>query len=194
MNLEDIRLQLVKLQTAKQVVQAILALEEKVRVQTVVLMWSWWDAINKTNAGERRRETQEITHMAAQLVKDMNSLLPRANEKIMCPKNRWTPPPATLLKVNIDGAFFGETKSGGWGFVVRDPYGHAVLAGAGKLVAVHDAICAEAQAGLAALQAVVMHGMARAQLETHSTCLVSALKSDAYDQAAGASSSKRCVI
>lgn len=178
-------LQPVEFQTAQKVVQAILTLEEKERMQTVALMVSWWEARNKINAGERRRETHEITYMAAQLVQDIQSLLPQIKEKTISPKKRWTPPPAAMFKVNIDGAYLGERKSGGWGFVLRDQYGHAVLAGAEKLEVVHDALCAEAQAGLTALQAVVVHGMDRIQLETDSTCLVSALKSVSYDQAAG---------
>lgn len=39
-------------------------------------------------------------------------------------------------------------------FVIRDHNGHATLAGSGSLRAVHDAECAEAQACLAALQAM----------------------------------------
>jgi len=48
-----------------------------------------------------------------------------------------------------------ENKIGGWGFIVRDTNGFAVMAGAGKLESVHDAFCAEAQACLAAFNSNV---------------------------------------
>nr|TKV90927.1 hypothetical protein SEVIR_9G060700v2 [Setaria viridis] len=51
---------------------------------------------------------------------------------------RWNPPLEEVLKVNIDGAFLMEQKSGGWGFIVRDADGNAVMAGAGRLESVHD--------------------------------------------------------
>ena len=45
--------------------------------------------------------------------------------------------------MNIDGAFFAESKSGAWGFVVGDPFGRMVLAGAGNISPVHNALMAE---------------------------------------------------
>ena len=33
---------------------------------------------------------------------------------------KWTCPPAGILKANCDGSFFPETKKGGWGFIFRD--------------------------------------------------------------------------
>ncbi|KAF8772636.1 hypothetical protein HU200_005600 [Digitaria exilis] len=97
----------------------------------------------------------------------------------------WNPPPMHLLKVNIDGDFFEKEKTGGWGFIVRDGDGHALLAGSGRLQAVQDALCAEAQAGLAALQALRTNGMLQCQREPDSLCLVNALQSEAYDNAPG---------
>jgi len=75
-----------------------------------------------------------------------------------------------------------ENKIGGWGFIVRDTNGFAVMAGAGKLESVHDAFCAEAQACLAPLTAMSNQGMTRIQLESDSCNLVSAMKSSAFDQ------------
>nr|TKW40257.1 hypothetical protein SEVIR_1G234100v2 [Setaria viridis] len=51
---------------------------------------------------------------------------------------RWNPPSEEVFKINIDRAFLMEQKSGGWGFIVRDANGNAVMAGAGRLESVHD--------------------------------------------------------
>ncbi|TVU08775.1 hypothetical protein EJB05_42187, partial [Eragrostis curvula] len=159
--------------------------EDKLRLKIIALLWSWWEARNKANAGERGRDTQEITYMAAGLVNDISNNLLKAKIRAPRLKSKWSPPPPELLKINIDGAFSENLKSGAWGFIVRDHEGAAVLAGSGHLTAVHDALCSEAQAGLAALQAAITHGMSRIQLETDSTCLMMALKTEVYDHATG---------
>ncbi|CAD6271196.1 unnamed protein product [Miscanthus lutarioriparius] len=83
-----------------------------------------------------------------------------ANKSSRIPET-WTQPPRDILKVNCDGAFFAETKTGSWGFVIRGHNGHAVVAGSGSLRAVHNADCAEAQACIVALQATSSHGMGK---------------------------------
>ncbi|RLN16079.1 hypothetical protein C2845_PM02G03340 [Panicum miliaceum] len=97
----------------------------------------------------------------------------------------WSKPQAELLKVNFDGAFVAQEKRGSWGFVVRDENGQAVLAGAGNLQAVHDALCAEAEACSAALTATMNHGMSNIVLESDSLVLVDALKTDKHNQSLG---------
>lgn len=68
---------------------------------------------------------------------------------------------------------------------MRDHDGDARLAGTGKMASVQDALCAKAQACLAALQAMSANGMTCIQLETDSIALVTALKTCSYDQAPG---------
>ena len=75
--------------------------------------------------------------------------------------------------------------AGAWGFVVRDNHATAVMAGAGRIEVVSDALCAEAQACIAALQAAAAQGMQNIILETDSIMLVKALKSQEYDLAPG---------
>jgi hypothetical protein len=108
---------------------------------------------------------------------------PRKEKVIKGPRllEIWSWSPRDILKVNCDGAFFAETKTGAWGFVIHDHNGHAILAGSGSLRAVHDADCAEAQACLAALQAALNHGMGRIILEADSMNTVQALQSSVQD-------------
>ena len=56
--------------------------------------------------------------------------------------------------------------------MIRDCDGHGVLAGAGRLRAVHDALTAEGEACLAALQAALGAGISRIIIETDSSLLV----------------------
>jgi len=55
------------------------------------------------------------------------------------------------------------------------------MAGAGKLAVVTDALCAEAHACVAALQAAAAQGMQKIVLESDSQTLVKALQTTGYD-------------
>ena len=116
-----------------------------------------------------------VLHRASMLI--MESRPKKEANKSSRISETWTRPPRDILKVNCDGAFFAETKTGIWGFVIRDHNGHTVVAGSGSLGAVHDADCAEAQACIAALQAALSHGMGKNVLETDSMNTMSALQS-----------------
>jgi ribonuclease HI len=81
---------------------------------------------------------------------------------------RWTRPPEGLLKANCDGSFFLKSKKGGWGFIIRDHQGKAIIVGSGSISAVHDVECTEGQACVAALQAASNEGIPRLIWETDS--------------------------
>ena len=95
------------------------------------------------------------------------------------------PPPAEVLKINSDGAFHEKEKTGAWGFVVRDSDGHGVLAGSRFLPAVHDALSAEGEACLAALNAAMEAGISRVIVEADSANLLTAIQTTKFDQAPG---------
>ena len=59
MNLESIRLKLVDLKTAREVTDYILSMEENRKYETITLMWSWWDARNKANAGKKKKNSRK---------------------------------------------------------------------------------------------------------------------------------------
>lgn len=80
---------------------------------------------------------------------------------------RWKPPEADVLKVNIDGSFFSDSAEGGSGFVVRDNTGNAVGSGAGKLRQLQDPMHQETEACLHAIQEAQTWGMTRIIRQTH---------------------------
>jgi hypothetical protein len=67
-------------------------------------------------------------------------------EKIASIQGQWERPATDMIKLNIDGAFVENTKSGGWGFVARDHLGCVMGSGAGRLNNIGSAIQAEATA------------------------------------------------
>lgn len=71
------------------------------------------------------------------------------------------------------------------GFIIRDSDGQAIVAGSGRLSSVSDALSAEGEACLAALEVAMSRGISRVIVETDSANLVLALRSDDYDQASG---------
>jgi ribonuclease HI len=83
----------------------------------------------------------------------------------------------------VDVAFWAEELEGAWGFVIRDHQANAVLAGAGRLALVSDALYTESHACIEALQIAANRGMHRVIVETDSQILVKALRSDEMDRA-----------
>ena len=97
---------------------------------------------------------------------------------------RWSPPPPEYLKINVDGAF-KEYKAGAWGFIIRDHEGSAVLAGAGNLGPVHDALLEETMPCKQALEAAEHFGISQVVLETDSSQLKDAITSSSRDLSIG---------
>jgi len=171
---------LLQKRSAYEVVTCILALNEEICLEVIMLLYAWWEARNKANAGEGMRQTCQIIHRAPMLVvesKPARKEMKTAHQK----PQKWARPPPDVLKVNCDGSFFPDSKKGGWGFIIRDHDGRAVSAGTGSLSAVHDADCAEAKACVAALQVALNQGISRIILETGYMNTVNALHSDALD-------------
>jgi hypothetical protein len=149
--LETLRCKLSDLSSARQVSEYILALKEEEKMLAIGLIWAWWDARNKVNAGEQLKPVDDVvyrTRTMSRLEVEVGTDRPPVLEVV---RQRWNPPPEGIWKINVDGAFWEQEKKGAWGFVVRDDQGHAALAGAGSLETVYDALIAESHACIAAL-------------------------------------------
>jgi hypothetical protein len=81
------------------------------------------------------------------------------------PTNSWVAPSANDLKLNIDGGFRADDRTGGWGFIVRDSDGEAVGTGAGAMPYAYDTLNAEAAACLAGIQWSRYWGICNIQVE-----------------------------
>uniref|UniRef100_A0A0A9CHE7 Reverse transcriptase zinc-binding domain-containing protein n=1 Tax=Arundo donax TaxID=35708 RepID=A0A0A9CHE7_ARUDO len=183
LHMEDIRVQLTELSSPQEMLHKILFLEERKRIEIVLLLWTWWEARNKVNVGDPLISIDQtlyrIRSMAAELISKEagNTTRKRSDSK------KWAPPIEGVIKINVDGSFLADQKKGSWGFIARDHEGLVLLAGAGTIYAVHDAQCAEMAACRMTLEATAANGMTRIIIETDCSIMVTALKSNAYDQA-----------
>lgn len=116
--LEDVRLQLSQLGTSQEVVIALLEMKEYKKVNSVMLMWAWWDAMTKANAGEGLPEIEAVLKRATLMTTDVEVVKPLPSQKQ--PRNDvpWKPLEMEILKVNIDGAYLKSNNTGAWGYVV----------------------------------------------------------------------------
>jgi len=185
MNLEHIRIQLLSLNSVVEVLMCVLALNDSQKFPVIGLLWAWWNARNKCNVGEQMKKIDLVSFSAHEIIASCGKKQTRPRREAIPGRKCWQPPPGDFLKVNSDGAFRAVEKDGAWGFIIRDSDGQAVVAGSGRLSAVPDAISAEGEACLAALEAAMNRGISRVIIETDSTNLVSALRGNAYDQAPG---------
>jgi len=151
----------------------------------VTTLWHWWLERNRIRGGEKRREVGGLAFEIRFHTEEYLKLAASENPKPPKTLRRWTKPGGEVLKINSDGSFHEKEKIGAWSFVVRDSDGHGVLAGSGKLAAVHDALFVESEAVLAALKAAIDVGISLVIVEADSTNLLSAIQTASFDQAPG---------
>ncbi|RLN23608.1 hypothetical protein C2845_PM07G01170 [Panicum miliaceum] len=184
--MEDIILMLCDLPSAKHVSEHILSLKEEKKLLIIGLLWSWWDARNKANVGEQRRSATEVITKARLVMVSAEADSGTVNSMRQGGERRgWVPPAEGTWKINIDAAYCANDLKGAWGFIVRDSEGQASMAGGGCLAVVKDALCAEAHACVAALEAAADSGMQNIVVETDSQVLVKALQTSELDRAMG---------
>lgn len=80
---------------------------------------------HKINTGELARPYEEVIHRITSMVAETNSLHQKKQPKPQKPSLRWCPP--LRVKLNIDEAFNSASKTGGWGFILRDHSGVGYL-------------------------------------------------------------------
>ena len=146
------------------------------------LLWRWWSARNKVNAGEKQLPTQEIISLVTFYVTEFEKLKKKEVEKGTKKKVKWEPPPPEVYNINIDASFRAITRSGGWGFVARDNNGVFLEGGCGHLEHISNPTHAEALAALYSLKRIAHLGMTRIIFETDASNLHKGLTSDELDR------------
>jgi hypothetical protein len=81
-----------------------------------------------------------------------SSLDDLAGNQNLIEKQFWKRPEGEMVKINFDAAFNEKTGKGAWGFVVRISSGDFMAAGARKLTHLRDALHAETEACVAAIE------------------------------------------
>ena len=147
--MEDVRIELMNCQSGMETIDKIWELEKSQQLKVIV--WRWWSARNKVNDGGRLQCVAEIQGSVAFFLLKFEKLEVNG-KKIQSPANQlWRPPPENFYKINIDGAYDPNTRTGEWGFVVRDSNGEVLLVGAGKISRAASAIQTELVVALKAI-------------------------------------------
>jgi hypothetical protein len=169
---------------AKEVVQIVLSLKEEECSLICHFLWKWWTRRNRINAKENVGRIEDAIAQARKWTADaLQFCRQRLTEVKIRESAVWTPPSGEFLKINTDGAFQAESRTGGWGFVIRDCDCSIRGSGAGLLTHVTSAAQAEAQACTEALHAAADWGMSQVHIESDSQNLVCALQSSDFDLA-----------
>ncbi|RLN42620.1 retrotransposon protein, putative, unclassified [Panicum miliaceum] len=182
LNIEEVRCRLANQVSVQMFMSLIWELEEKMQLRVVMLLWHWWLERNRVREGERRRSASELAFIIAAQSDEFLKIDSKAHQAQNGPSKHWCKPVGDTLKINVDGAFFAETKSGGWGYVIRDADGAVILAGAGITRAM-DAFHTEVVACQAGLKAACEKGMTRIVLETDSMMLRLAMEGNTFSLA-----------
>jgi hypothetical protein len=182
LGMEDLRLKLANLLSAMEVVAEILRQRKDMCVAVFVLIWKWWSVRNKVNKGELMPSAQTTTSAIQDMVQNILKEGCKMNHnQALQVQQSWMPPTEGKLKINIDGSFMSGTSKGAWGFVILSHDGAIVIAGAGSLGPVHDALMAETMACKYAVEAAVQLGIAHVVIETDSSQLRDGLISSELD-------------
>jgi hypothetical protein len=130
MKLEKERNDLCLCPDAKSVVHHILLLGEEKSSLIACLLWNWWTRRSKLNANEAACSTErlsaQVRYWAGKSAQYCGKQKKEKNETV---EQKWQVPSGDTLKINCDGAFNADTKSGGWGYLVRDQYGNVRVQG-----------------------------------------------------------------
>lgn len=97
------------------------------------------------------------------------------------PRVRWRKQPEGFLKLNCDVSFIQESKSGSWGFLIRDHDEDVVMLGRGRINNVLSAFHDELIACLQGVQVASNIGIGKLILETDALNVQLALQSQSFD-------------
>jgi hypothetical protein len=182
MSLEGIQSQLEGCPTGKDTINKIWSFAKDGQLKVVVLLWRWWSARNKANDYEKIVNAAEIQRSTLFYLSGFKKPNTTSKHVATDVKSSWKTPPADTYKVNVDGAFHSDSRTGGWGFVIRNTNGEVLASGAGNISFAASAIHTEAIAAYKGLQHAAQLGMAKIILETNATVLADALNSMSIDR------------
>jgi len=90
--------------------EAILKLNVEMQRKVITLLYLWWSERSGVREGEQRKDSDWSKSKQTKTDGEFQAKISK----------RWSPPPENLVKINCDGAFFSNTRSGGWGFLIRE--------------------------------------------------------------------------
>ena len=104
MSIEHIHIDLLESTSAKDMVLKILSLQREAKMKGIHLLFSWWEARNKANAGEQLWSTAEVVHRAMS-INPCSMQWREKGVKPMIENVHWCSPNSEYGKINFDGSF-----------------------------------------------------------------------------------------
>jgi hypothetical protein len=152
-------------------------------LKVAISMWLWWSDRDKAEEGDPFRSTEYFNFTISRLSVEYK----KAHEKKLVEKGtsllQWKTPAQEVVEINTDGSFRERSKSGGWGFSIREHEGQALAAGAGHIPHASDALQTGAEAVLHEINCAEKIGIARIIAETYAKVVEQALTCSEYDLA-----------
>ena len=104
----------------------------------IVLLWRWWSARNNANDYGKIVNAAEIQSSTLFYLSEFKKLNTTSKHVAADVKSSWKTPPDDTYKVNVDGAFHSDSRTGRWGFVIRNTKGEVLASGAGNISLQHQ--------------------------------------------------------
>ncbi|KAF5469518.1 hypothetical protein F2P56_013583 [Juglans regia] len=137
----------------------------------VLSAWGLWNRRNKLMFENKKvSPEQAIDHALSMYQEHLSASY--EHKRGLLPQCRWQPPPAGVLKLNIDGATFHEQCRSGVGMVLRDERGKVLLTASKPKHDVSDPIEIEFLAVLRGLQICFPLGISELEVESDSLLVV----------------------
>ncbi|XP_065626375.1 uncharacterized protein LOC136066260 [Quercus suber] len=104
------------------------AFEEEKVAMVVTIAWSLWSNRNSVRHGSPKKTPEAIVQWAAHYLQDFAAATVSSSVIPEPVSVTWSPPPPSVLKINVDGALDKSRCSAGIGVVIRDEAGRIVAA------------------------------------------------------------------
>ena len=99
---------------------------------------------------ERRLKPEEFSAQLSFDVAEWCQFFTPSPKPVIQDTSKWKPPP-DFVKINLDGAYYPESGTGGWGCIAGAPDGDILFAAAGPLSNLSEPLQAESNAILKAI-------------------------------------------
>jgi hypothetical protein len=105
--MEETREILLGCRNPMEILASLLSMESERCIKACTLLWLWWHEINKGNACELRRNVATVAHSVEVHSQEFQECYRKKKIRNLSSteQRKWTPPPTTTLKINIDAAF-----------------------------------------------------------------------------------------
>ena len=183
LQIEEVRSKLCSCTSPLELLEMVFALPDDAKMKSIAMLWCWWTERNKINHQERHLTIDELQFLILRHTEEWKTML-KKNPKLMPSQvQHWLPTPSNVVKINIDGSFFEESKTGGWGAIGRDHTGELVFAACGRISAAAEALQTELMALIHAVPVAEQLRIGRVIFSTDCIELKRAIESNCYDLA-----------